>query len=49
MWVGSVTSSSSTSGSGRSFRAVLEVCFIPLPTPVRMISAPSAWASFATP
>ena len=48
-WVGSVTSNSRISGTGSSFRAVLPVCFMPFPTPVRMISAPSAWASFATP
>ena len=48
MCSGCVTSSSSTSGVGSSFRAVRSVSRKPRPAPVRISSAPSAVASWAT-
>ncbi len=49
IWVGSLTSNSSTSASVGSLRAVRRVSESPRPAPVRMISAPSSCASSATP
>ena len=48
-WAGSLTSNSSTSASTGSLRAVRRVSDSPRPAPVRMTSAPSCWASLATP